>query len=209
MFQKIYKNKNITLKYYKKYVLLNNFSSNYFKIPKVFRLENNKIYFENIKNNIPLNKLDINKINFEIIWKNLNEIHSFFQDNKINNKQYIHWDFCLQNILKTNNNQYYIIDFESPKEYENTEKYIFNDPYLDLWIFIIKLITSKPIYISFFINYNKNINNFLKWYNKNINKKLLSKYINIEIDRFLNWVKSKSKVRYILWKLYLIIKKYA
>jgi hypothetical protein len=55
MFEKVYKNKEISKKYFNKYKLLNNFNDTLFIIPRVIKMNKNKLYFENIIDHTPLN----------------------------------------------------------------------------------------------------------------------------------------------------------
>lgn len=198
MFQKQYLNHHICEKYYEKYSFFSkNLHSKYFSIPQIHSHNKNTIIFEKIENFQILNDVYMTwkNVDFYHIWKILQEIHKIWKE-----KKYIHWDFCLQNILLSKD-EYFVIDFESPKDYENIDYYYKNTYYVDIGIFIMKLFTTFPIYKVNSIykkNYKTNILNFLEWYWNKGNKNQIITYTSKEFSRKETWLWSLLKQ----WKIY-------
>lgn len=198
MFEKTYSHASICDKYYQKYVFFSEkIQSEIFSIPAVLKKSEEKLYFENINDFYTLHDMYVTdqEIDFQKIGKILKEIHKAGEE-----KSYIHGDFCLQNILK-NSDWYFVIDFESPKDFEDSVYYYTNTYYVDVGIFIMKLFTTFPIYkiVSLWKkDFKSDILWFLDWYWWGFDSKEVIKYTQQEFRRKKVWLWSLLKQ----WKLY-------
>lgn len=195
-FIKEYKNREVAKKYFKKYSFFKWKTS--FQIQEAIQCRWNQIYYKHIDNVITLNTLFLEwkPIDFIQIWSMLEEIHSIWKMHT-----YIHWDYYLKNIL-VHKKTYQVIDFEGPKEYEESKYYYQNDIYVDIWIFIMKLISTQYIFKLFFTNFAPYIKDFLNGYCKKINSEKILDAILHEMKRDLRWKKKAGYFVWIFWSIY-------
>jgi len=188
MFQKQYSCPDICKKYFEKYTYFSKYlETTHFNIPQVLSRTDNVISFEELDDFSTLQDIYRQKweIDFKKIWEILHNLHSIGKA-----ENYIHGDFCLQNIL-LKWDSYYVIDFESPKDYEHTNLYYKNTYYVDIWIFIMKVLTFYPLHKSYNNNlshYRDNIIDFLHWYANTLDIRKVYTYTQKEIQRKNKWL---------------------